>query len=140
LAQFQQLKDFYEQQVEDLRAAPKTVKDIWDEKAKAAQRLLTYGAVPALSAGHAAEIIWEALPSGSVVEISGSGSGTNDGTWIKGDTTLNRSGVEGRGIWTHLTLPDGTKANQGMYRANDDLPGMIQSNGKVQLRIKTFGK
>lgn len=102
----------------------------------AAQRLTQYGGIPRLSSNFAAGVLWQSLPVGTVIDITGTNLPSKyDGRWILGN---GKNAL----IWRHLTKADGSKADESVWSENSPGQWMYlhdQDKGTT-MRVVRLGK
>ena len=143
--EFQRLSLLNSQNVDRLVGDAET-KAYWQSLSDAADRLAKYTQttkdIPKLTSGYAANIMFTALPVGSVIEVRNAFLDKNNGKWIKGITRSN-----GRGnpvVWTHFEDSQGNKLSRTQGSANyvgeDNWnTRIVNDSNSTQLRIIRYG-
>ena len=147
--ELQRLSLLNSQNVDNLVGSP-DIKAIWQNLSDAADRLAKYtqanNALPTLTSGYAAGIMFEALPPGSVIDVTNASGDTYNGRYIKGvgNSSGTFSKVINPVVWTRLTDAQGKKLNYGdadRHKLSDTSWFSIANDEKTtRLKIVRYGK
>ena len=145
--EFQRIADVNADKV-DTYLGSAIAKTYWQNLSDAASRLVDYVNTnndgPRLTSGHAADVMFSALPSGSVIQITNAHSDSDNGTWIRG-TSTDSVGKGGSAVWTHIADAQGNQiVRQGAtnrYVSSDNwakISGGLDAKN-TRLRLVKYG-
>ena len=147
--ELQRLSILNSQNVDNL-VGSKDIKERWQNLSDAADRLAKYtqanNALPSLTSGYAADIMFEALPPGSVIDITNAKGDNYNGRYIKGvgNAIGKFSSFINPVVWTRLTDAQGRKLNYDdadRHKIGDDRwLSVANADRTTKLKIVRYGK